>query len=222
MFFCAFYFLPYIQKMANIFTLENLDDFAEKINMDELYEKKKQYDLGKLELFNKILNRIHVRIKTTAKQKLDEQFCWFVVPEIIIGVPKFDQGSCIAFLIDKLKDNGFAVRYIHPNTLFICWKHFVPTYVRNELKKKTGIVVDEYGRQIDKTDVNDNNASSEPKNLDEMMFKMGGGGGGGDKASSNSKNPNQNKKFTPINSYKPKGNLVYDDNILNSLEDKFS
>ena len=93
--------------MANIFTLENIDNFSEKLNIDELYEKKRQYDLSKLALYNKILNRIHVRIKTTSRQKIDEQFCWFLVPEIIIGVPKYDQGACIAYLIDKLKLNGF-------------------------------------------------------------------------------------------------------------------
>ena len=54
--------------MANIFTLENISDFSEKLNIDELYEKKRQYDLNKLALFNKILNRIHVRIKATSKQ----------------------------------------------------------------------------------------------------------------------------------------------------------
>ena len=107
--------------MANIFTLENINDFSEKINLDELYEKKKQYDLNKLELYNKLLNRIHVKIKTTSRQKIDEQFCWYVVPEIIIGVPKYDQGACIAYLLNKLKDNGFSVKYYHPNTLFICW-----------------------------------------------------------------------------------------------------
>ena len=59
--------------MTNIFNLENIEDFSEKLNIDELYEKKRQYDLGKLALFNKILNRIHVRIKTTSRQKIDEQ-----------------------------------------------------------------------------------------------------------------------------------------------------
>ena len=34
--------------MSNIFTLENIDDFSEKINIDELYEKKRQHDVGKL------------------------------------------------------------------------------------------------------------------------------------------------------------------------------
>lgn len=39
--------------MANIFTLENFSDFSEKINIDELYEKKRQNDLHKLELFKR-------------------------------------------------------------------------------------------------------------------------------------------------------------------------
>jgi hypothetical protein len=41
--------------MSNIFTLDNLEDFSEKINIDELYEKKKIQDLNKLALFNKLL-----------------------------------------------------------------------------------------------------------------------------------------------------------------------
>ena len=105
--------------MANIFTLENTVDFTEKINIDSLYEKKQQMDLNRLELFNKILNRIHVKIKTTSRQKIDEQFCWYVVPEIIIGIPKYDQGALIGYLVDKLKTNGFIVQYYHPNTIFI-------------------------------------------------------------------------------------------------------
>ena len=157
--------------MSSIFTLENISDFSEKINIDELYERKKQYDLNKLDLYNKILNRIHVRIKTTARQKIDEQFCWFIVPEVILGVPKYDQGACIAYLLDKLKENGFDVHYIHPNTLFISWKSWVPTYVRTELKKKTGIVIDEYGKPIDK-ETKMISASSGPQNLDEGLFKM--------------------------------------------------
>jgi 2,4-dienoyl-CoA reductase-like NADH-dependent reductase (Old Yellow Enzyme family) len=126
--------------MSSIFTLDNIEDFSEKINIDELYEKKRQQDLNKLALFNKILNRVHVRIRTTSRQKTDEQFCWFLVPETILGVPKYDQASCIAYLMDKLKTSGFNVRYVHPNLLFISWLHWIPQYVRTEIKKKTGII----------------------------------------------------------------------------------
>ena len=201
--------------MANIFTLENIEDFSEKLNIDELYEKKRQQDLNKLALFNKILNRIHVKIKTVSRQKVDDQFCWFLVPETIIGVPKYDQGGCIAYIIDKLKTNGFVVRYIHPNMLFISWMHFVPSYVRTELKKKTGIVVNEHGQKIEETEEDGNMKSitNVPSDPNEYMF--------------NNKNVEQTnktklkKEYTPINSYKPSGNLIYGDDLLNKIEDKF-
>jgi hypothetical protein len=198
--------------MANIFTLENVSDFSEKLNIDELYEKKRQYDLNKLELYNKILNRIHVRIKTTSRQKIDEQFCWFVVPEVIIGVPKYDQGACIAYIIDKLKENGFNVKYIHPNTLFISWQHWVPSYVRSEIKKKTGMVIDEYGNKVvDEMDEITNGQVND-------MFNI--------KSQSQTKvvksAMKQQKNFTPINSYKPQGNFIYDNELLSSLEEKIT
>ena len=199
--------------MANIFTLENLDDFSEKLNIDELYEKKRQYDLKQLELFNKLLNRIHVKIKTTSKQKIDGQFCWFLVPEVIIGVPKYYKGACIAYLMDKLKENGFNIKYVHPNTLFISWMHWVPSYVRTELKKKTGIVVNEYGQKIDETG-NDTKQITDSSNPNEAMFSL--------KNTNQSVSKKDNKNYTPIKSYKPSGNLVYNDDLLNRLEDKFA
>ena len=207
--------------MANIFTLENIDDFSEKLNIDDLYEKKRQYDLNKLALFNKILNRIHVRIKTTSRQKIDEHFCWFVVPEVIIGVPKYDQASCIAYLIDKLKTNQFNVKYIHPNTLFISWIHWVPSYVRNELKKKTGIMVNEYGLRVDETDDNTNNTNNtnkilfEPKNPNDFILNLK------TQDTLNEKGKQIKKDYTPIASYKPSGNLIYGEDLLNKIDRKF-
>jgi hypothetical protein len=200
--------------MANIFTLENITDFSEKLNIDDLYEKKRQYDLTQLALFNKILNRIHVRIKTISRQSKDEQFCWFVVPEMIIGVPKYDQASCIAYLIDKLKTNGFNVRYIHPNALFISWMHWVPSYVRSELKKKTGIVVNEYGQKVDEIEEDNNKINMEPRDPNDFMLNM-------KNQDQNQKGKTPKKEYTPINSYKPSGNLVYDVDLLNKIEGKF-
>jgi len=198
--------------MASIFTLENIEDFSEKLNIDDLYEKKQQSDLNKLALFNKILNRIHVRIKTVSRQKIDEHFCWYVVPELIIGVPKYDQGSCIAYLMSKLKDNGFNVRYIHPNTLFISWIHWVPSYVRTEIKKKTGIDVNEYGQKIEEIEETDK-IIFEPKDPNEFILNRN--------QDQLQRGKPQKKEYTPIKSYKPSGNLVYDDEMLNKIENKF-
>jgi hypothetical protein len=197
--------------MANIFTLENIDDFSEKLNIDELYEKKRNFDLSKLALFNKILNRIHVKIKTISRQKMDEQFTWFLVPEIIIGVPRYDHAACIAYLIDKLKTNGFNVRYIHPNLLFISWLHWVPSYVRSELKKKTGIVVNEYGKKMNE----DGTLLEDSANLKSEDFTLNFS------KETHQKSKNPKKEYTPITSYKPSGNLVYDDELLNKIDTIF-
>ena len=189
--------------MANIFALENFDDFSEKLNLDDLYEKKRNHDLSKLVLFNKILNRVHVRIKATSAQKLNDTNCWFVVPEIIIVVPKYDQAGCIAYIIDKLKDNQFHVKYIHPNLLFISWQHWVPSYVRSEIKKKTGVVINEFGERLDEV-------GKSPSEINSIVLN-----GGGSKQSTKEIKIDKNAKFTPITSYKPAGNLIYDQELLN-------
>ncbi len=200
--------------MSTIFNIDNFDDFSEKMNIDELYEKKRQQDLNKLTLFNKLLNRIHIRIRTTSRQKTDEQFCWYLVPETILGVSKYDQGSCIAYLMDKLKTSGFNVRYIHPNLLFISWMHWVPSYVRTEIKKKTGIKIDEYGQRIIDEEGDEDeqkmiaNDSSDPNNY---LLKQ-----------NEHQKDRLKKEYTPIKSYKPSGNLVYDDDLLNKIENKFT
>jgi hypothetical protein len=198
--------------MANIFTLENIEDFSEKISIDELYEKKRHQDLNKLALFNKLLNRIHVKIKTVSRQKKDEQICWFLVPETIIGVPRYDQAACIAYLIDKLQSNGFVVRYIHPNMLFISWIHFIPSYIRTEIKKKTGVAIDENGKKIEESP-SENDNKLEITNPNELMLKQN--------TNNNQDNSKQKREYTPIKSYRPSGNLIYDDDVLDKISNKF-
>lgn len=134
--------------MSNIFTLGDMDNFTEQIDLDELYDKKREHDLSKLEIFNKLLNRIHTKIKMTSRQKMDEQFCWFIVPEMMIGIPRYNHAECVAYLVDKLQTNGFYIKYTHPNLLLISWKHWIPGYVRTEIKNKMNVSIDGYGNVI--------------------------------------------------------------------------
>lgn len=190
--------------MSHVFTLGDLEDFSEKINLDELYEKKKQYDLSKLEIFNKLLARIHTKIKLTSRQKIDEQYCWFVVPEVMIGVPKYDHSACISYLMDKLHTNGFVVKYIHPNLILISWKEWIPDYVRSEIKKKAGVNIDGYGNIINKQ--KDNNAIENKPN-DLMLNKVS--------------KPDINKDYKSISEYTPTGNMVYNKELFKKIESKF-
>lgn len=191
--------------MSNIFALENFSDFSEKINIDELYDKKRQTDLKKLEVYKKVLNRIHVRIKTIAKKSITEKCCWYVIPQMIIGVPTYNQANCIAYIMRTLEDNGFRVRYFHPNTVFISWDHWVPSYVRTEIKKSTGITINEYGERIEEENEYDSDENMREQQSNQGVTQI-----------SNS------KKYTPINSYKPSGKLVYSEDLLNKIENKIT
>ena len=181
-----------------------------KINIDDLYEKKQKRDLKQISIFNKILNRVHRRITITSRNKLQEKHIWFLVPEYLFGEPIYDKGDCIAYLVLKLEDNGFLVKYIHPNTLFVSWSNWIPAYVRAEFKKKTGKTMDEKGNITDPKDNND-----EVRNINDINTRILND-------PRNNVNVKEQKQFTPIANYKPTGNLVYNPDILEKIEKKVS
>jgi hypothetical protein len=201
--------------MSSCFLFINDEDASKKISIDELYEKRHQKDLKQLSIFNKILNRIHRRIELTGRTKSKDRHIWFQVPQYLFGEALYDQGHCIAFVVSKLEDNGFHVRYLHPNTLFVSWDHWVPSYVRNEIKKKMGIVVNERGEVVKDGD------RGEGEDMFNRNMIMGGN------AQMNGPPPpptsgSKEKNYTPIKQYKPTGNLVYDADIFDKIEKKVS
>jgi hypothetical protein len=184
------------------------NDESLKLNLDELYEKKQKQDLNTLNSYNKILVRIHNKIKYISKQLINDNCCWYLMPELLLGVPKYDFKDCTAYVIEKLRENGFIVRYTHPNLLFISWKHWIPTYVRNEIKKKTGNNINEYGNIIQQKSDTNISTHNDDKNINNILF-------------SNNKLDKQKdpkKDYKDINSYKPSGNLIYNNNILEKLD----
>jgi hypothetical protein len=180
----------------------NEEEAAKKINIDDLYEKKHQRDLKTLSTFNKILGRVHKRIQFTGRNKRNAKQIWFTVPEYIFGEPNYDNGECVAYLVTKLEDNGFYVKYMHPNTLYISWENWIPTYARNEYKKKTGILVDEYGNVLD------DGIKVEEETAANATAQKG------------SQSAQNKKQFTPIDQYKPTGNLVYKPEMFEKIEKK--
>ena len=217
------------------FSGDNVEN-VEKINLDELYEKKQEQDKNKLFTYNKILTRIHEKIKLTSRQKCNQQFCWFVVPEIILGVANYDHAGCIAYLVDKLQENNFMVRYTHPNLLLISWIHYVPNYVRTEFKKKTGTAIDEYGRPILYDEegkvikYNDGKGGAvtgagaiqrTPEDANTLLYNQrndpsapGGGGASAGGAGADK------KEYKQTDTYRPTGNLVYNQEYFQKLENR--
>lgn len=198
--------------MDTIFSLGDGDGDNTKINLDDLYERKKQSDLNTLKVYNKILQRIHGRIKTHSRINKNEQHCWYVIPEMIIGIPRYDVAACTAYVIDKLRDNGFVVRYTHPNLLFISWASWYPGYVREEIRKKTGMHIDGWGNEKKKKQ-QDDNSSNGFDNSDPNALLLG-------QKNKNISVAKKDSNYRDINTYKPTGNLIYNSELLKRIEDR--
>lgn len=194
----------------NIFNLSDDNDISDKINLDDLFEKKKEISENKLQLYNKILNRIHAKIKLTSRNNQGkEQFCWYLIPEMMIGVSRYNVAECTGYILRKLRENEFVVRYTIPNLIFISWQHWVPGYVRQEYKKQTGQVIDGFGNEI-----NTNNSSSSEKessNPNNLLLNSS------DKTVKVNKNNNDN--YNSVKNYKPTG--IYNNDLLQKIQDKF-
>ena len=199
--------------MASILLL-NDEEAAGKLNIDDLYDKNFKRDLKQLSIFNKILNRVHNRIKLTARSKPTEKYIWFVIPEFIFGEPTYNQGDCIAYVVNKIVDNGFYAKYIHPNTLFISWEQWIPAYVRNEVKKKTGKQIDEKGQLVVAKTAGETNTGDELETSNSKLFNTG------NPTTEIKKRGGDPSRFTPIDKYKPSGKLVYNPELFNAVSNK--
>ena len=193
------------------FLYVNDEDAVGKVNIDVLYENKKHRDQKQLAIFNKLLNRIHNRIKLTGRNKRGDKHIWFTVPEYIFGESIYDKGDCIAYLVHKLHDNGFLVKYIHPNTLFVSWNNWVPQYVRSEFKKKTGKLMNEKGIITDPRKDMEEEENPESQDPNYGLFNHG---------AAQPPQKKDQKQYTPIEKYKPPGRFVYNPDILETIEKK--
>lgn len=207
----------------NIFSLSDDNEINDKINLDDLFEKKREIAENKLQLYNKILNRIHEKIKLTSRQRQGkDQFCWYLIPEMMIGISRYDVAECTDYILRKLRDNNFVVRYTHPNMVFISWAHWIPGYVRQEYKKQTGTAIDGYGNLVHSNQQIENKKEygqqnnivlNNPSNPDDILF--------------NKTDPNNNnntketiKEYNSTKNYKPIG--IYNNDILQKIQDKLN
>ena len=91
-----------------------------QINIDELHTKRLNRIERRKKTYDEILRRCHHRIKLTSDTE-SYCFCFYSIPTVIFGIPLYDKTPCIVYVVNKLNENGFDVKYTHPNLLFISW-----------------------------------------------------------------------------------------------------
>jgi|TARA_B100001093_G_scaffold149741_1_gene142458 hypothetical protein len=186
----------------------NDDELRDKISLDELYTRTKDVEDLRLRVYKKILNRAHQKIKYTSRQRDTGHFCFFIVPEFLVGTPRYDSAACIAYVMDKLTQNGFMVKYTHPNLLFISWQHYIPKYQRQNFKKKYGYSIDGFGNQVQ--DKKKDTKNVDPTNMNALFARK--------QNVSTTVKKKDDKKYNQVSEYKPTGNLIYNTALLKKIE----
>ena len=124
----------------------------------------------------------------------------------MLGIPIYDIATCTSYIISKLIENGFLVKYTYPNLLFISWRHYIPNYERTKIKKKTGISIDGFGNVVKKKQ-----QKSDTSNMNNLLLQY-------KHKDVSVKKKENSKKYTAITTYKPTGNLIYNANLLTKIE----
>ena len=190
------------------FIFPNEKDDEKEIDIDELFDINHRKDLKQISIFNKILNRVHNKIKYVSRSRSNDKHIWFSVPEYIFGEPIYNNGDCISYLVRKLQENSFLVKYLHPNNLFISWKNWIPAYVRDEFKRSTGKKINSRGEIIEVNETQQEEQTEE----EQLLF--------GANLQNNQQDDKQKREYTSTKDYKPQGKLIYDQSLFDNLEKK--
>jgi len=94
----------------------------------ELFDKRRQREEEKQKSYNKILEQIYIRIRTSSREGSDP-WITYVVPPFLLGLPKIDLQDCIVYIVYMLRAQTYEVRYTYPNLLYISWKHHEKDYI---------------------------------------------------------------------------------------------
>jgi hypothetical protein len=95
---------------------------------DQLFDKRRQRDGARLKAYNKILEQIYGRIKTSSREGGDA-YLVYNLPSFVLGIPLMDQQDLTTYIVYILRTQGYEVRFTYPNLLYISWKHHERDYI---------------------------------------------------------------------------------------------
>lgn len=91
------------------------------LNINDIKTIQEEKNKNKTVAFEHILSQCFTRIKKQASMFPTNTFCFYDVPEFILGYPLYKMEDCIKYLMAHIENNGFNVKYIFPRVLIISW-----------------------------------------------------------------------------------------------------
>ena len=114
-----------------------------ELNATDLFEKNKKLNEKIFNTFKEILKKCNTLIKYVNQKKQSDII--FDVPNMLLGYPSYDYDECLCYLILKLRNNNFFVKYIYPSQLYISWHDQVQL---EKLKKEKKFIYNESQKSI--------------------------------------------------------------------------
>ena len=99
-----------------------------------LYKSQVQRTDHRQETYDIIVRRVRHRVQTVSQR--NDIHCVFELPKLVVGMPLYDPFECCGYVIRTLSQDGFFVKYNHPNVLYINWSKDVIEHRVKELNAK--------------------------------------------------------------------------------------
>jgi len=111
------------------------------LNINDIKNIQEEKNKNKTIAFEHILSQCFTRIKKQATMFPTNTFCFYDVPEFILGYPLYKMEDCIKYLMAHIENNGFNVKYIFPRVLIISWTPLPSIEYQPKLVQKPNPVV---------------------------------------------------------------------------------
>ena len=105
--------------------VNNNDEYLNIYSLSDDFVKKSQQ---RTKIYTEVLKKIHYKIKQAATNM--KKYCMIAIPEYVIGMPLYDMNNCKTFLMNRLIDEGFDLKFYVPNLLNISWEKVVNSGVQ--------------------------------------------------------------------------------------------
>jgi len=183
------------------------------LNINKLRNEVEERENKKYKIFETILEMCYQKILNINKKNNDYN-CTFIVPNVVFGLPLYNVGDCVIFIMDKLVEKGFEIYFAAPTTIHISWKPKEDLNNNYYLNNSNNNQIEYYNT------LNQQN---------QMIIKYNGSNNSNYNYNNNNDNTNniQNKKknqkniqYKSINDYKESLNTIYDDNDLDLFQNK--
>jgi hypothetical protein len=97
------------------------------MNIFELTKMHKRKQQNKIKVYDELLSKCHKKIYQICNGNNVSE-CLYKVPVYTFGSPLYNQEAAIAYIMLKLRKNGFDVVYEKPNIIRVSWDKHKQTY----------------------------------------------------------------------------------------------